>query len=242
MKIASTNPQLGFIHMLDVYHNKNDRDVSNRIASLELDILIDLTTHTYNGRMDIAGLKPANIIVNYLGYPGTTGCRAFDYSMVDAHVVPPELSLGFTENLIYLPYNYQSTSMPLTVAPCWDWEVEVEVGTEGGVDRVGGLGGLGGFASHRSYSCRRRLVDTVAVTPTTLSTNTNTNTQSHGTNATNDTNDTIETMPLERPVTGVSHPHETLLLDPKSLLICSFNAAKKFEPLSFTTWMNVLKR
>lgn len=207
VRSASANAQFGFIHFMDVYQNRNDRDVSNRIAQLELDILIDLTTHTYNGRMDLAGLKPANLIINYLGYPGTTGCKAFDYSMVDTRVVPPELALGFTEKLVYLPYNYQSTSMPLTVSPCW--ERNQAVGD--------------GIASHRAVTCRQRMVRTMAPT------------------VADNTAGGMETAAPGLEHSQV-HPHEALLLDPESLLICSFNAAKKFEPLSFNTWMNVLHR
>ena len=46
-----------------------------------LDILIDITSHTYNNRITIAALKPAPIVINYLGWPGTTGCRGFAYSI-----------------------------------------------------------------------------------------------------------------------------------------------------------------
>jgi hypothetical protein len=38
--------------------------------------------HTCNGRIDIVALKPAPLIINYLGFPGTTGCEGFSYSTV----------------------------------------------------------------------------------------------------------------------------------------------------------------
>jgi hypothetical protein len=57
-------------------------------------------------------------VVNYLGYPGTTGCDGFDYNIVDASTAPPEISTGFNERLVYLPYNYQANDMPLHVMPC----------------------------------------------------------------------------------------------------------------------------
>eukprot|EP01037_Dinobryon_pediforme_P034878 gene34878-41008_t len=83
---------------------------------MSIDILVDITAHTYNGRIDIVALKPAPITINYLGFPGTTGCTGFDYTMVDRFVVPPEMHRkAFTENLIYLPYIYQANNMPIEV-------------------------------------------------------------------------------------------------------------------------------
>ena len=40
------------------------------------------TGHTCNGRIDIVALKPAPLIINYLGFPGTTGCEGFSYTTV----------------------------------------------------------------------------------------------------------------------------------------------------------------
>jgi predicted O-linked N-acetylglucosamine transferase (SPINDLY family) len=95
-------------NFIDFYLELNDAEVANSINQLDLDIIIDLTAHTYKGRMSIAALKPSSIVVNYLGFPGTTGCKGFDYNMVTSHIVPPELSKSlFSEKMIYLPYNYQ---------------------------------------------------------------------------------------------------------------------------------------
>ena len=106
-------------NFLDIEIIRNDYDASDRVRMLDLDVVIDLTSHTYNGRIAIAALKPAPLVINYLGYPGTTGCTGFDYSMVDKGVVPPEFARDlFSERLIYLPYSYQANSMPLTVPLC----------------------------------------------------------------------------------------------------------------------------
>jgi tetratricopeptide (TPR) repeat protein len=47
--------------------------IIDRIKSLELDVLVDLTVHTYRGRVDIPAAKPAPLVVNYLGYAGSSG-------------------------------------------------------------------------------------------------------------------------------------------------------------------------
>lgn len=154
---------------LDVYLMKNDFEVASLLQSKEFDILIDLTSHTYSGRIDILALKPAPIVINYLGFPGTTGCTAFDYSMVDRHVVPPEYhSQAFSENLIYLPYLYQANSMPIDVPLC-----------------------------HNLLDCR----------------------QQRGNFST---------------LIGKG--------DSEVRWLCSFNANKKMERISFLTWMNAMRR
>lgn len=86
------------------------------ISSYQLDILIDLTVLTFNGRYEIPGRKPAPIIINYLGYPGTAGCRGYDYTIVDIDTLPPESSMSFDEKLIYLNHRvYQANDMPLHI-------------------------------------------------------------------------------------------------------------------------------
>jgi tetratricopeptide (TPR) repeat protein len=83
------------------------------LCDFELDLVIDLTAHTTGGRIQLAANHPGRIVMNYLGYPGTTGCDGFDYNLVDRVVVPPDyLSSAFSEKLIYLPLPYQANNMP----------------------------------------------------------------------------------------------------------------------------------
>ncbi len=51
-------------------------------------ILIDLMGHTTGRIISVPGQKPAPIIINYLGYPGTMGGSFVDYAIVDRIVVP----------------------------------------------------------------------------------------------------------------------------------------------------------
>ena len=108
-------------NFIDVHDVKNGKDVGFIINGHNIDILIDITTHTYNGRINIAASKPAAVIINYLGFPGTTGCAGFDYTMVDSKVVSPETSRElFSEKLILLPSSYQANFMPLNSTICLD--------------------------------------------------------------------------------------------------------------------------
>lgn len=99
----------------DVYNLRHDHDVAEYLVQQGIDVVIDITGHTYNNRIGISSLKPAPVMINYLGYPSTTGCAAFDYSMVDHWVSPPDYVAArkvFTESLIYLPFSYQANMMP----------------------------------------------------------------------------------------------------------------------------------
>jgi protein O-GlcNAc transferase len=81
-------------------------EAATRIAQDEVDILVDLTGHTRNSRLDILELRPAPIQVNYLGYPGTTGAPFVDYVIVDHTIAPAPAALMATENVIRLPKSF----------------------------------------------------------------------------------------------------------------------------------------
>jgi predicted O-linked N-acetylglucosamine transferase (SPINDLY family)/tetratricopeptide (TPR) repeat protein len=174
---------------IDAFAVRNDMEVAQFVRSLQLDILVDITAHTYNGRIDIAALRPAPLTINYLGFPGTTGCAGFDYSMVTAAIVPPELAQSlFTERMLYLPHTYQSNDMPLRVAPplC---------AQHSGTDAV---------------RCRKRGY--------------------------------LVRYPWHSDVQDVAIPADVPVVPDGALLVCSFNANKKMELVSFRAWMNVLLR
>ena len=96
-----------------------DSDMLALLESYELDILVDLTAHTTGGRIDVSAMLLQPLKINYLGYPGTTGCDGFDYNMVDPIIAPPDiLGRSFSENLIYLPGTYQANDLPNSVLPC----------------------------------------------------------------------------------------------------------------------------
>lgn len=83
-------------------------DAAETIAADFIDILIDLKGYTENARPQIAALRPAPVIVNWLGYPGTLGHpHIADYLIGDAIVTPLEHQDEYSETLALMPHCYQ---------------------------------------------------------------------------------------------------------------------------------------
>lgn len=86
----------------------SDRAAAAQIAADGIDILVDLKGYTAHTRLGITALRPAPVIVNWLGYPGTLGApRLADYLIGDAVATPPEHAAHFSETLVLLPHCYQ---------------------------------------------------------------------------------------------------------------------------------------
>jgi predicted O-linked N-acetylglucosamine transferase (SPINDLY family) len=89
--------------------------VAQRMVQAGVDIAVDLKGHTRGSRPAILLHKPAPVIVNYLGYPGTMGSSVFDYIVGDSTVTPVEHVPLYDEQLVQLPHSYQvnDTQRPL---------------------------------------------------------------------------------------------------------------------------------
>ncbi len=88
--------------------NVDYEDAAKKIHADHIDILVDLTGHTQDGRTDILALRPAPIQVNYLGFPGTMGADFIDYLIADRFVIPPQSRQHYTERVIWLPDCFQA--------------------------------------------------------------------------------------------------------------------------------------
>jgi predicted O-linked N-acetylglucosamine transferase (SPINDLY family) len=62
----------------------DDAAAARRIASDDLDLLVDLMGHSAFSRPGIIARKPARVIVTHLGYHGSLGLSAVDYKVTDA--------------------------------------------------------------------------------------------------------------------------------------------------------------
>lgn len=112
-------------HFVDLYP-ADDETIGRRIAADQIDILVDMMGYAGNGRPGVLALRPAALLVHYLGFPSTLG-GLVDYFVTDSVITPcdSDLRAEFHESLIYLPHTYQMTDdqqwfddCPLTRAQC----------------------------------------------------------------------------------------------------------------------------
>jgi protein O-GlcNAc transferase len=106
----------------EFFHNVkklSDEDIAKKIRIDEIDILIDLKGYTQDGRLRIQALRPAPIIISWLGYPATLGHEKLaDYVIGDATVTPTEHAKYFSETLALMPYCYQPNDNTRPIGRC----------------------------------------------------------------------------------------------------------------------------
>lgn len=91
-------------------------ETAQRIAADEIDILVDITGWTLDGRPESLALRCAPVQVNWLGYAGSLGhVRLADYVIGDATATPLENASHFTEALALLPNCYLPADATRTV-------------------------------------------------------------------------------------------------------------------------------
>ncbi|HEY5291759.1 MAG TPA: tetratricopeptide repeat protein [Burkholderiales bacterium] len=84
----------------------DDAQLAALIAQDEIDVLVDLSGHTYGTRLLAFARKPAPVQMTFLGYPNTTGMRAMDYRLTDFYADPPGASESrYREKLLRLPHS-----------------------------------------------------------------------------------------------------------------------------------------
>jgi predicted O-linked N-acetylglucosamine transferase (SPINDLY family) len=81
----------------------DDVSAARRIADDGIDILVDVNGYTRDGRIRLLALRPAPVIVNWLGYPGTMGSPYHHYIVADDWIIPPEHEIFYSEQVLRLP-------------------------------------------------------------------------------------------------------------------------------------------
>ncbi len=95
----------------------NDEDAARRIHEDGVDILVDLMGHTKSNRLEICAFRPAPIQVTYLGFPGTSGAKFFDYMITDRIVTPENHAQWYSEQLVFMPDCYQVNDQFQPISP-----------------------------------------------------------------------------------------------------------------------------
>ncbi len=94
--------------------------MAEKIKQDEIDILFDLSMHTYGGRtLQIMSYKPAPIQMAGIGYMSTTGLQDVDYFLTDKYLDPlGEHDEFFCEQLIRLPHSHFCYTPPARFLDC----------------------------------------------------------------------------------------------------------------------------
>jgi predicted O-linked N-acetylglucosamine transferase (SPINDLY family) len=71
----------------------------------KIDILVDLISQGHNGRLDLIAMSPCPIIINYLGFPGSSYMNTVTHYITDK-LTDPKNTGQFTENLLYMPRSF----------------------------------------------------------------------------------------------------------------------------------------
>jgi predicted O-linked N-acetylglucosamine transferase (SPINDLY family) len=110
----NTNERNTLISLFDYYRDissMNDEKAVSLINSDKIDIFIDLTGYTNNGRAFIAPQLKNTITINWLGYPGTMGLTQekplYDYILADDFIIPKNDEKYYAESILRLPFAYQ---------------------------------------------------------------------------------------------------------------------------------------
>jgi predicted O-linked N-acetylglucosamine transferase (SPINDLY family) len=80
----------GIAHRFDVVAGMHERDAARRIADDDLDVLVDLSTHTKGARPGILALKPARVQITHVASAGTLGLSTVDFKLTDRYADVPE--------------------------------------------------------------------------------------------------------------------------------------------------------
>ncbi|MGO4998497.1 TDP-N-acetylfucosamine:lipid II N-acetylfucosaminyltransferase [Oceanisphaera sp. W20_SRM_FM3] len=91
----------------------NEQQLAEKLAKDQLDILFDLSGHMSGCRMRTMAMKPAPILVKWVGgLINTTGLSTMDYLLSDAIETPDGVDDWYTEKLIRMPHDYVCYEAP----------------------------------------------------------------------------------------------------------------------------------
>ena len=97
---AWTDKFTGIADRFEVVAKLSDAEAADLIDRDDLDLLIDLSTHTKGARPGILALKPARVQITHIASCGTVGLKAIDYKLTDRFADLPENQEFMLETLL----------------------------------------------------------------------------------------------------------------------------------------------
>lgn len=116
-----------FLAAFDRYRDLHDAPPEAIVEAIRqdgVDILVHLSGYTHGGRCEILHARPAPIVVNYLGFPGTMGMASVDYIIGDPIVLGPAMIRQVSEAPVLLPDCYQPNLRDAPTPPAADLAVD----------------------------------------------------------------------------------------------------------------------
>lgn len=81
-------------------HGMSDAEAAARIVADDLDLLVDLSTHTKGARAGIVARKPARVQLTHVASAGAMGLAAVDFKLTDRLADRPENAADYVETLL----------------------------------------------------------------------------------------------------------------------------------------------
>jgi predicted O-linked N-acetylglucosamine transferase (SPINDLY family) len=94
----------------------DDVAAAKQISDDGIQILVDLNGYTREARLKLVALRPAPVIVNWLGFPGSMASPYHHYILADEWIIPENHEMFYSEKVLRLPC-YQPNNRKRVVAP-----------------------------------------------------------------------------------------------------------------------------
>jgi predicted O-linked N-acetylglucosamine transferase (SPINDLY family) len=102
----------------------DDAAAAAKMAEDGIQLLVDLNGYTREARLGLVALRPAPVIVNWLGYPGSMGSPYHHFLVADDWIIPEESEVYYSEEVLRLPC-YQPSNRNREVAATMPTRTEV---------------------------------------------------------------------------------------------------------------------
>lgn len=108
----------------------DDAAAAQLMRSDRVQILVDLNGYTRDARLKLVARRPAPVLVNWLGFPGSMASPYHHYLIADDVIVPPSHERYYSERVLRLPCYQPSFRSRVTATPA---PTRAEVGLPDGV-------------------------------------------------------------------------------------------------------------